>query len=45
MTISLEDFAKSIIAYIPTGKINIYLDRMEEIQFKGRVSFEQFLAF
>jgi hypothetical protein len=33
MTISMEDFAKSIISYIPAGKINSYLERMEEIKF------------
>jgi Ca2+-binding EF-hand superfamily protein len=43
--ISAESFAKSIIAYFPAGKVDKYLRRIEEMEFEGEVTFDEFIAF
>jgi len=45
MTISAEDFAKSIISYLPTSKVDDYLRRIEKLKFEGKVTYEEYLAF
>jgi hypothetical protein len=44
-TISAEDFGKSIISYMPTSSIDMYLNRLENLELTGRVSLNQYLAF
>ncbi|OMJ83050.1 hypothetical protein SteCoe_16081 [Stentor coeruleus] len=43
--ISAEDFAKSLIAYMPTSLSDMYLSRLESLKVEGCVSLENYLAF
>jgi hypothetical protein len=43
--IDIKDFAKSMIAYFPTAKVDIYLRRLNGIDIESRVSYPQFVAF
>ena len=44
-TISAEDFGKSMVAYMPTSLIDMYLERLEQLKLEGRVTLNQYLAF
>ncbi|CAG9315575.1 unnamed protein product [Blepharisma stoltei] len=45
MSISSEDFAKSIISYMPVSKAAEYLRRLETLKLKGRVKYSEYMAF
>ena len=44
-TISVEDFAKSILICLPLNQANTYIKRIHSLDLKGRVSFKEFIAF
>lgn len=44
-TISIEDFGKSIVAYMPTSMIEMYLSRLESLGIQGKVTLQEYLAF
>lgn len=44
-SISAEDFAKSIVSYVQTAKIDGYLSRIEDLQLTGRVAYSEYVAF
>jgi Ca2+-binding EF-hand superfamily protein len=44
-SISAEDFAKSIIAYIPASLTDMYLKRLSAINPTGRISLKEYLGF
>lgn len=44
-TITIEDFCKSIIAYIPASLTDMYLKRLFSLEFSGRVTLKQYFGF
>jgi Ca2+-binding EF-hand superfamily protein len=44
-TISAEDFAKSLLVYLPQTQTARYLKRIHQIKLEGEITFKQFLAF
>lgn len=44
-TISLEDFAKSLMVCLPYNHAATYLKRIHSLKLEGEVSFKQFIAF
>ena len=44
-TIDIKDFAKSLISYFPTSKIDKYLTRLASLPIEGRITFGEFVAF
>ena len=43
--ISAEDFAKSLLVYLPQAQTAKYLKRIHQIKLEGDITFKQFLAF
>ena len=44
-TISLENFAKSLLVCLPPNQIARYLKRIDQVKLEGEVSFKEFIAF
>jgi len=44
-TISMEDFAKSLMVCLPYKEAHKYIKRVHELKLEGDVTFMQFLAF
>jgi hypothetical protein len=44
-TISMEDFAKSLMVCLPVNSATKYLKRIYQLKIDGRVSFKEFMAF
>lgn len=44
-TISIEDFCKSLIAYIPASLTDMYLKRLTSLELAGRVTLKQYTSF
>lgn len=44
-TISVEDFAKSLLVYLPYNQANVYLKRIQRLKLEGEVDFKEFIAF
>ena len=44
-TISLENFAKSLLVCLPPNQISRYLKRIDQVKLEGEVSFKEFIAF
>ncbi|TNV81655.1 hypothetical protein FGO68_gene3874 [Halteria grandinella] len=44
-SISVEDFAKSLLVCLPLNHINKYLKRINQIKLEGEVTFVEFIAF
>jgi len=44
-TISIEDFAKSLLVCLPHNQATVYLKRIESLKLEGEVSFREFIAF
>lgn len=45
MSIAAEDFAKSIISYMPVSKVGPYLSRLANLEMDGRVKYSEYIAF
>lgn len=44
-TISIEDFAKSLLVCLPHNQANTYIKRIHQLNLEGEVNFKEFIAF